>query len=125
MPSTILVIDDNLVNLRLAAATLRYEGYQVLTALNAKSAFDLVCSTASIDLILMDLSLPDVDGLSFTRQLKADPRCAHIPIVILTASTMQEDEHTALNAGADGYITKPISVSSFPELIARHLNRSG
>ena len=121
MKKRILIVDDNAINLKLAASVLRYEGYEVITAVDAESARALVTATARIDLILMDVSLPKMDGLTLTRLLKAYPQTAMIPIVILTASAMRGDEQTALDAGADGYITKPIEVSKFPHVVAQFL----
>jgi len=73
----------------------------------------------------MDVSLPGMDGLTFTKLLRADPRTAQIPIVVLTASAMPGDEQKARNAGADAFIAKPISVGTFPQLIAEHLKHRG
>ena len=122
MKGRVLIVDDNAINLKLAAATLRYDDYEVTTAADAESAQGLI-STApeEFDLILMDVSLPKMDGLTYTRLLKADPRTAHIPVVILTASAMRGDEQNARSAGADGFISKPINVGTFPQSIARYL----
>lgn len=72
-------------------------------------------------LILMDLQLPGMDGLTLTRLLKQDPSRRHIVVLALTAYAMKGDEEKAIAAGCDGYITKPIDTRSLPELIARHL----
>jgi CheY-like chemotaxis protein len=125
MQARILIVDDNATNLKLAAATLRYEGHEVITAVDAESAHSLISVSPEFDLILMDVSLPGMDGLTLTKLLKADPRTAHVPIVILTASAMRGDELNARTAGADGFIAKPISVGTFPQLIAEHLRQRG
>jgi CheY-like chemotaxis protein len=124
MSARILVVDDNEINLKLAAATLRFEGHEVITATDAESAQSLIRTGPEIDLILLDVSLPRMDGLTFTRILKADPATAQIPVLILTASAMRGDEQNARAAGADAFITKPINVGTFPHLITQHLKPS-
>jgi CheY-like chemotaxis protein len=120
----ILVVDDNLINLKLITATLRYAGYRVTTAADAESAQTLV-RVSDFDLVLMDIALPGMDGLSFTRVLKADPLTRRIPIIALTASAMKGDEEKALSAGCDRYITKPINTRTLPAEIAEFLSQSG
>jgi two-component system cell cycle response regulator DivK len=73
------------------------------------------------DLILMDLSLPGMDGWEATRHIKADPATAHIPVIALTAHAMEEDRERAFAAGVDGYVTKPISLVPFRETLERTL----
>jgi CheY-like chemotaxis protein len=121
MKARILIVDDNAINLKLAAATLRYDDHEVTTAEDAESAQGLISTGQEFDLILMDVSLPKMDGLTYTRLLKADPRTAHIPVVILTAAAMRGDEQNARRAGADGFISKPINVGTFPQAIAQYL----
>jgi CheY-like chemotaxis protein len=103
----ILIVDDNPVNLKLAADVLEAAGFVIDRALDADQAQRVLSNTVP-DLILMDLALPGMDGLTLTRKLKADPRFAGIPIIALTASAMKGDDHKALAAGCTGYITKPI-----------------
>lgn len=116
----ILVIDDNLMNLKLLELLLRSEGYVTLAAQDAEEA-EFVLSHLSPALILMDLQLPGVDGLTLTRRLKADPRTAAIPIVAVTSSALAEDERRAHAAGCVAYVTKPIDTRTLPKLIALHL----
>jgi CheY-like chemotaxis protein len=118
----ILIVDDNPQNLKLARILLQSEGYDVLTAGDAESARTLL-ETASPRLILMDLQLPGMDGLTFTRQLKGDPTRREIIIVALTAYAMKGDAEKALAAGCDDYVTKPIDIETLPALIAAHLAR--
>lgn len=112
----ILVVDDNLTNSRLACATLKFAGYDVFTATTAEIA-EVMILASPYDLILMDVSMPGMDGLTFTRKLKASDRTRHIPIVILTASAMKGDDQKAYDAGCDGYITKPIDTRRFADQI--------
>jgi two-component system, cell cycle response regulator DivK len=116
----ILVVDDNETNLRLVQFLLTARGYQVRTALDAAVALAAIASERP-RLILMDVQLPDVDGLSLTRQLKADPATREIIIIAVTAYAMKGDAERATAAGCDDYVTKPIDVRTLPQLIARHL----
>lgn len=117
---TILIVDDNAQNLKLARVVLSMAGYQVRTASDAEEALRIL-DTLAPALILMDLQLPTMDGLELTRRLKATPGRGHIRIVALTAYAMKGDEEKARAAGCDGYITKPIDIETFPQIIARYL----
>jgi CheY-like chemotaxis protein len=119
----ILIVDDNAINLKLAKVLLEREGYAVATASDAEEAIELV-KTCNPTLILMDIQLPGMDGLSLTRQLKADPATRHIAIVALTAYAMKGDDLKAKEAGCDGYITKPIDLDTLPGAIAKFVGRT-
>src|ERR1700733_6196192 len=95
---TILVIDDNPANLKLIRVLLTFEGYEVLTAQDAESALTMI-NASRPQLILTDLQLPGMDGLTLTRQLKANSATHDIPIVALTAYAMKGDEEKASEAG--------------------------
>ena len=116
----ILIVDDNPVNLKLARILLTSEGYQVRTAGSADEAF-AAGREAPPRLILMDIQLPDIDGLEATRRLKADPATRDIIVIALTAYAMKGDRDKALDAGCDGYVSKPIDTRTLPGLIASHL----
>src|SRR5437868_3799934 len=116
----ILVVDDNPTNLKLVSDLLAFEGHEVLNAMDAEAA-QLVLADTLPDLILMDIALPGMDGLTLTRHLKANPRTRHIRIVALTAFAMKGDEQKALDAGCDGYITKPINTRALPAEVAEIL----
>lgn len=118
----ILVVDDNPTNLKLASDLLEFEGYRVLQAVDAESAL-LVIQQTPPDLILMDIALPGMDGLTLTRQLKNDEKTRHIIIVALTAFAMKGDAAKAHAAGCDGYITKPIDTRQLPLHVAGFLKR--
>lgn len=118
----ILVVDDNPHNLKLATIVLQSAGYDVRTATDAEEA-QLVLESFSPALILMDLQLPGMDGLEFTRLLKADPTKRGIVIVALSAYAMKGDAEKALAAGCDGYITKPIEVERLAETVAGYVAR--
>lgn len=121
-PSSILVVDDNPSNLKLFKYLLALPGYEVTTAGNAQEALGALGRLVP-DLIIMDLQLPDVDGLTLTRQLKADPKMKAVPIVAVTASAMKGDEEKARAAGVDGYMSKPVEKGAFRAMVARYLER--
>src|SRR6185437_1795561 len=106
-PSLILVVEDNEANQLLATSVLMREGYRVEVAGSAEEALETL-KRQSPDLILMDVQLPGKDGLQLTKELKADPVTAPIPIVALTALAMVGDRERTLGAGCVGYISKPI-----------------
>jgi CheY-like chemotaxis protein len=116
-PAVILVVDDNPTNLKLVSDLLEFEGYQILKAVDAEEAQVILADTLP-DLILMDIALPGMDGLTLTRILKADPRTGGIRIAALTAFAMKGDEQKAIDAGCDGYITKPIDTRGLPVQVA-------
>jgi CheY-like chemotaxis protein len=116
----ILVVDDNPTNLKLAVDVLQCAGYQVFEAEDAENAI-VVIQQKRPDLVLMDIALPGMDGLSLTRKMKADPATRHICIVALTAFAMKGDDQKARAAGCDGYITKPIDTRNLPDQVAEYL----
>jgi len=122
MSYCILVVDDNPINLKLACDVLQSEGYVVERASDAEQAFERV-QKLPIDLILMDVALPGMDGLTLTRMLKADLTFRHIPVVALTAFAMKGDDVRAMEAGCDGYIPKPIDTRMLPDQVMEVLNR--
>jgi CheY-like chemotaxis protein len=107
----ILIVDDNLLNLKLARIQVSAAGYQVVTAIDADEALRQI-DAAAPRLILMDLQLPGMDGLELTRHLKADPATCHIPIIALTAHAMRGAAELAYAAGCDGYASKPIDAAA-------------
>jgi len=119
---TILVVDDHAINLKLVAEVLERAGYRVLKAADADQAQSVIKKTLP-DLILMDIALPGMDGLTLTRNLKADERTRHIPVVALTAFAMKGDDQKAFDAGCEGYISKPIDTRKLPQQVASYLAR--
>ena len=124
MSARVLVVDDNPVNLKLACEVLSFEGFEVLSAVDAVQAL-CVLEASVPDLILMDIALPGVDGLTLTRQLKQDPRWRAVPVVALTASAMKGDAERAFSAGCEGYIRKPIDTRAFADQVRRYLRPGG
>jgi CheY-like chemotaxis protein len=119
---SILVVDDNAVNLKLARVLLSSEGYQVHTAMSAEEAL-AVLRTTRPRLILMDLQMPGMDGFELTRRLKGDAATRDIRVVAMTAYAMKGDDERALQAGCDGYIAKPIDTRTLPALVAQQIDR--
>lgn len=116
----ILVVDDNPTNLKLAGDLLEFEGYTVLRACDAAEVQETLKNREPA-LILMDIQMPGMDGLTLTRLIKSNSTHAKICIVAMTAFAMTGDEEKALAAGCDGYITKPIDTRQFPEQVKRFL----
>lgn len=116
----ILIVEDNPLNMELAADLLNAAGYEVLQATTAERGIQLARSVLP-DLILMDTSLPGMDGLQATRILKGDAATEHIPVVSLTANAMKGDEETARAAGAMAYVTKPIDTRTFVQSVSGFL----
>jgi len=114
----ILAVDDNAANLKLV--TFLLSKYELRTARNALEALALVESFGP-ELLLLDLQLPDIDGLEVTRRLKADPRTREIIVVAVTAYAMKGDEEKARAAGVDEYLTKPLEREPFRKAVARCL----
>jgi CheY-like chemotaxis protein len=119
-PGTILIVDDNPTNLKLAADVLECEGHTIARARDAEEAQEVLKHTQP-ELILMDIQMPGMDGLTLTRLLKANPSYQHIPIVALTAFAMKGDEDKAHEAGCHSYITKPIETRKLPAQVAEIL----
>jgi len=117
---TVLIVEDNPMNRKLARNVLRSRGFEVLEATTGEEALQLLARRVA-DLVLMDLQLPGLDGLEVTRRLKADHRTATLPIVALTAHVREVDEQRAIEAGCIGYITKPIRLAQFPKQVAAYL----
>jgi len=110
--TTILIIEDNRRNLLLVRELLRIHGFRTLEASDGEEGIARAKAEGP-DLILMDLQLPGMDGLTATRLLRQDPLTARIPVVAITAHAMKGDRERALEAGCDGYIAKPIDTRRF------------
>ena len=117
----VLIVDDNELNLKLTRALLMKAGYDVRTASDVPRALS-VLEAFRPRLILMDIQLPGVDGLQFTKTLKTDPTTHDIKILAVTAYSSTGDEEKALVAGCDGYVTKPIDTRALPGLVRKHLD---
>ncbi|MEM7051192.1 MAG: response regulator [Acidobacteriota bacterium] len=120
----ILLVEDNEMNRDMLTRRLKRRGYEVAVAVDGQQALDEVRALVP-DLILMDMSLPVVDGWEATRRLKAAPETREIPVIALTAHAMAEDREKALQAGCDEYDTKPVELKRLLGKIATLLESRG
>lgn len=121
-PQTILLVEDNEDNRIIYATALRYAGYCVLEAVTGTQGVQQARDNQP-DLILMDISVPELDGWEATAVLKADPRTQRIPVVAVTAHALPGDEERSLQAGCDGYLAKPIPPAALIADVDRRLGR--
>lgn len=113
--SKILLVEDNEMNRDMLSRRLQRKGYEIVIAVDGRQGIEMARSSQP-DLILMDMSLPGLDGWDATRQLRADPQTSGIPIIALTAHAMAGDREKALDAGCNDYDTKPIDL---PRLLGK------
>lgn len=117
---TILIIEDDKLNMKLFKVLLQHEKYHILEAFDAEKGIELA-RKQKVDLILMDIQLPDMDGLDATRIIKEDPELKDIPVVALTSCAMHGDDKKALQAGCVGYMSKPIDINTFSQTVSQYL----
>ncbi len=115
----ILYVEDNFQNKRLVRKILNSKGYEVLEADNGQDGVDMAAQEQP-DLILMDISIPGIDGIEATRLIKENPETTHIPIIALTANAMRGDRERFLAAGCDDYLPKPISTPDLLRVIGEY-----
>ncbi|HEV2800473.1 MAG TPA: response regulator [Pyrinomonadaceae bacterium] len=123
MMKKILLVEDNEMNRDMLSRRLARKGYEVSIAIDGQQGVEMAHASAP-DLILMDMSLPVLDGWEATRQLKASDATRRIPVIALTAHAMSGDRERALEAGCDDYDTKPIELPRLLEKIEAMLNRT-
>jgi CheY-like chemotaxis protein len=109
----VLVVEDNDMNMQLVEYLLEEGSYQIVKAASGEDALSIARAGHPVDLILMDIHLPGIDGLSVVREMKSDKRTSAAPILALTAHAMRGDRDRFLEAGCDGYLSKPIDVKAF------------
>ena len=122
MKGGILIVEDNPVHARLLEMTLGAEGYSLLRATDGEQALD-IATRERPDLVLMDLNLPGMTGFEVTKKLRKLPGLSQTPIIALTAYAMRGDREKAIEAGCDGYISKPIDTRQLPAIVAEMLRR--
>jgi two-component system, cell cycle response regulator DivK len=120
---TILYVEDNPDNRSLIRRVLEAEDYAVVEAINAKQALEKL-EVSCIDLVLMDINMPDMDGYTLTAKIKSINKYSKIPIIAVTANVMRGDREKSLGAGCDGYIQKPIDIDTLSQQIERFIIRS-
>jgi two-component system, cell cycle response regulator DivK len=115
----ILVVEDNERNMRLFCDVLQASGYRTVEATTGESAVELALEHVP-DLVLMDIQLPDIDGVEALDRLRADERSASLPVLALTAQAMEGDRERFLAAGFDGYLSKPVDIAEFVATVKRY-----
>jgi two-component system cell cycle response regulator DivK len=123
MGARILYIEDNPLNLRLVRKILISLGFEIIEAMDGINGL-AAASRDRPDLILVDVNLPDIDGLEVVRRLKNDPSLAHIPAIALTANAMHGDRERCLGAGCDGYLAKPVARLELKNVIGHFLGHT-
>ncbi len=121
MAKTILIVEDNDLNMKLFNDLLQAHGYETLQTMDGRDVMKLARDHHP-DLIIMDIQLPEISGLEVTKMLKADEELKDIPVLAVTAFAMKGDEEKIREGGCEGYIAKPISVPTFLETVAKFLN---
>ncbi len=116
----ILIVDDNADNAGLVFDYLTSKGYHTIIARDGRSALKLI-NEQRPDLVLMDIQMPEMDGIKVIRQIRADQCLQAMPVIALTALAMPGDRERCLDAGADEYVSKPVSMRALAEIVARHL----
>ncbi|MEP7303613.1 MAG: response regulator [Caldimonas sp.] len=117
---TILIVEDNEKNMKLVRDILRHNGHATLEAVNGADGVRLALSERP-DLILMDIQLPDIDGIEALRRLREVPELNSVPVVAVSASVMPDDQQKIVRSGFDAFVTKPIQLKSFLETVHRFL----
>ena len=120
----ILVVEDNERNMRLFCDVLQASGYRTLEATTGESAVELALEHRP-DLVLMDIQLPDIDGVEALARLRADEQSASLPVLALTAQAMEGDRERFLAAGFDGYLSKPVDIAEFVATVKRYCEEKG
>ena len=120
LPKKILIVEDNQDSRELVVKILKNRGYQLIEAVDGEDALEKAI-TEIPDLILMDISIPKIDGYEVTRMLKSRKEFKYTPIVALTAHAMKGDREKAMESGCEGYIAKPINIHELPEQIKPYL----
>ncbi len=118
--STILIVEDNEKNMKLVRDILRHKGHQTLEAVNGLDGVRLALEHKP-DLVLMDVQLPDIDGIEALARIRAEAALDGVPVLAVSASVMPEDQHKIVSSGFDAYLTKPISLKPFLATVERFL----
>jgi two-component system cell cycle response regulator DivK len=120
----VLIVEDNEKSMKLFRDVLAVTGYRTLEATTGDQAFELAAEHRP-DLVLMDIQLPDIDGVEMLRRLRADERTTSISVLAVTAQAMQGDRDRFLAAGFDGYLSKPVDVLEFIGTVRKHCDGRG
>jgi two-component system, cell cycle response regulator DivK len=118
--STILIVEDNEKNMKLVRDILQHHGHEVVEATTGSEGVRLA-QERQPDLVLMDIQLPDIDGITALRRIREDQALDAVPVLAVSASVMPDDQHKIVSSGFDAYLTKPISLKPFLATVARFL----
>ena len=113
----ILIIDDDSKNIFALAAVLKYKRYTCLSASSAADGFDILSRQKDIGVVLMDMMMPDMDGYEALGKMRENEKMKNIPVIAVTAQAMTGDKEKCIEAGADGYVSKPINVEELEKLL--------
>lgn len=119
----VMVVEDNEKNRKLMRVVLKAKGYNVIEATTGEEALSILKDQRP-NIILMDIQLPGIDGITLTRQIKADTATKDIPIIAVTAYAMKGDEQKILDSGCDAYISKPINTQELPSLVEKYIKKT-
>ena len=117
----ILIIDDDNRNIFALTAVLKAKGYQCMSALFAEEGLQLITEHPEIAVVLMDMMMPGMDGYEAMARMKATPELRNIPVIAVTAQAMVGDKERCINAGAVGYVSKPVNVDNLVKLISQYI----
>jgi two-component system cell cycle response regulator DivK len=123
MNNTVMIVEDDVLNMKLLNDLLTIKGYDIIQHTDGFGAYDAICNHRP-DLILMDINLPGQSGLDITAALKMNEELKHIPVIAVTAYAHQEDMNLCLKSGCDGFIAKPISVNTFYKTVSDFIDHS-
>jgi two-component system cell cycle response regulator DivK len=118
--STILIVEDNEKNMKLVRDILQHQGHTTLEAVTGTDGVR-IAKEAKPDLVLMDIQLPDIDGIAALRQIRADPLLDAVPVLAVSASVMPDEQQKIVTSGFDAFITKPINLKQFRDTVKRFL----
>lgn len=119
----VMVVEDNEKNRKLVRVVLKAKGYNIIEAATGEEALNLL-KNQKPDIILMDIQLPDIDGLTLIKQIKASVITKDIPIIAVTAYAMKGDEQKILDTGCDAYVSKPINTQELPRIVEKYIKKT-
>ncbi|RYF23430.1 MAG: response regulator [Flavobacteriales bacterium] len=117
----VLIIDDDSRNIFALTAVLKAKGYQCLSAVSAQQGLDILSTDAEVGVVLMDMMMPEMDGYQAIAKMKQDEELKDVPVIAVTAQAMVGDRERCLNAGANGYVSKPVNVDELVLLLKNHI----
>jgi two-component system cell cycle response regulator DivK len=120
--STILIVEDNEKNMKLVRDILQHQGHSTLEAVTGADGVR-IAKAAKPDLVLMDIQLPDIDGITALRQIRAEPLLDAMPVLAVSASVMPDEQQKIVTSGFDAFITKPINLKQFRDTVKRYLEQ--